>query len=88
MASAAGAGRRGARTASTVFFVIGTLGLPEFLTGLRSDWHLTPGQGPLPTAVLVAVLPALVFWVLRLTIVVLLWRKESSAYFAAKAAGW
>lgn len=88
LASATSAGKSGARTASTVFFVLGTLGMAVFVAELRSYWHLAAGQGPLPAVVLAGALSAVVFWVLRLAIVVLLWRRESSAYFGAKAAGW
>ncbi len=88
MASATSAGRSWARTAATVFFVFGTLGMAVFLLAFRSDWHLLSGEGALSTALLVGVLSAVTFWVLRLSIVVLLWRRESSAYFGAKAGGW
>jgi hypothetical protein len=88
LASATSAGKSWARTVSTVFFVIGTLGMAVFLLELRSYWHLASGEGRLPTLLLVGALSAFAFWVLRLTIVVLLWRKESSAYFEAKATGW
>jgi hypothetical protein len=79
-----------ARPASTAHpaVVFGTLGLAVFWLTFRSDWHLVSGGGPLSTALLVGMLSAVAFWVLRLTIVVLLWRRESSSYFAAKAAGW
>jgi hypothetical protein len=89
MASAAGAGSSWARTAATVLVVIGTVSLAVFYLELRPYWHLGSGQGLLSSGALIAVLlPALVFWFLRLAIVVLLWRQESSAYFRAKAVSW
>jgi hypothetical protein len=88
MASATSAGRSSARTISTVYFALGTLSLAVFLFEFRSDWYLTSGNGPLSTALTVGVVTAIAFWVLRLAIVVLLWRRESSAYFEAKASGW
>jgi cytochrome bd-type quinol oxidase subunit 2 len=88
MASATSMGRSSARTIATVYFALGTLSLAVFLLEFRSDWHLTSGQGQLSTELTVGIVTSLVFWVLRLAIVVLLWRRESSAYFEAKAAGW
>jgi hypothetical protein len=88
MALATSAGNSWARTAATVWLGYGTLTTAVFLLSIRSDFHLGPAGRPLSTATLVAVLSALGFWVLRLTIVVLLWTKESSAYFGAEGAGW
>jgi hypothetical protein len=87
LASATSAGKSGARTASTVLFMLNTLSMALFLFELRPCWHLAAGEGPLSTFALF-VLSALASWVLRLSIVVLLWSKESSGYFEAKAAGW
>jgi hypothetical protein len=88
MAMATSAGRTGARSLATLLFVVGTVGLAIFLFAFRADWHLISGQGPLSKTLVVGMLTAVVFWVLRLAIVVLLWRRESSDYFDAKAAGW
>lgn len=88
MAMATSAGRSGGRTAATILFLIGTLGMVWFLIAFRTDWHLVSGEGPWSKALVVGMLTAVVFWVLRLVIVVLLWRRESSDYFDAKSAGW
>ena len=88
LAMATSAGRSGARTGATILFLISTLGMLWFLFAFRTDWHLVSGEGPLSRALLVGMLTSVVFWVLRLAIVVLLWRRESSDFFDAKAAGW
>ncbi len=68
MAYANKAGRNWARITSTVFFGIDTLSL---LAGLRQ-------AEPVLTRVV-----SIVIWLIGLTAIVLLWRKESSEYFSA-----
>jgi hypothetical protein len=82
MATAASAGTSLARTVATVYLVIGTLSMAVFWFELRSGW-LASGE-----TLLVIVLPAAAFWVLRLAIVVLLWTRESSAYFRSSEPAW
>jgi hypothetical protein len=86
MASANRAGRRWARITSTVFFGIDCLFMLLLLAVLRTLLHLAEDLGgSVPTIVMVAVLAGLCSWVLNLATIVLLWRKESSAYYAAKS---
>ena len=68
MAYANKAGRNWARITSTVFFGIDTISL---LAGLRQ-------AEPVLTRVV-----SIVIWLIGLAAIVLLWRKESSEYFAA-----
>jgi cytochrome bd-type quinol oxidase subunit 2 len=88
MASATSAGRRWARTLSTVYFVFSTLSMAIFVVLFRTDWNLTSGHGQQSTALLAGIVTAGALWLLRLMIVVLLWSRESSDYYQAKAAGW
>jgi hypothetical protein len=86
MASANRAGRKWARTTSTVLFVISTLGTASLLLLLRPLLHLTAALGGSASdIVLVSVLFAVGIWVLGLATIVLLWRTESSDYYAAMA---
>jgi hypothetical protein len=87
MASANRAGRKWARITSTVFFVVNTLGTASLLLVLRPLLHLTAAiGGSVSDIVLVSVLFAAGLWLLGLTTIVLLWRRESSDYYAAMAA--
>jgi hypothetical protein len=86
MASANRAGRKWARITSTVFFGIDSLFMLLLLAVLRPLLHLAADLGgSVPTIVVVAVLSGLCGWVLDAVTIVLLWRKESSAYYAAKS---
>jgi hypothetical protein len=86
MASANRAGKKWARVTSTVFFGIDTLFMLLLLAALRPLLHLAADLGgSLPTIVMIAVLSGLCSWVLELATIVLLWRKESSDYYAAKS---
>jgi hypothetical protein len=86
MASANRAGRKWARITSTVFFGIDCLFMLLVLAVLRPLLRLAADLGgSVPTIVMVAVLAGLCSWVLSLATIVLLWRKESSAYYAAKS---
>jgi hypothetical protein len=68
MASANKAGKNWARITSTVFFGLDTLGLLASLSQAET---------------LLGRLVSVVVWLIGLGVVVMLWRKESSAYFAA-----
>lgn len=86
MASANRAGKTWARTTSTVFFVINTLGIASFLLVLRPLSHFTAAVGGSASdVVLVAFLFGVGLWVLGLMTIVLLWRRESSDYYTAMA---
>jgi len=86
MASANRAGKKWARITSTVFFGIDCLFMLLLLAVLRPLLHLAADLGAsVPTMVMVAVLAGLCSWVLNLVTIVLLWRKESSDYYAAKS---
>lgn len=84
---ASNAGERWARTIVTGFFALGTLGAAWGLWDLAAVHafrHLPSGFGGLlSTAVQAGVLSTVGVWVLHLTIIVLLWSRESSAYYAA-----
>jgi hypothetical protein len=87
MASANRAGRNWARITSTVFFVIDTLVTGFLVLALRPFLHSTAALGgSVSDAALGAVLFGAGLWVLGLTTIVLLWRRESSDYYAAMAA--
>jgi hypothetical protein len=68
MASANKAGKNWARITSTVFFGLDTLGLLASFSQAET---------------LLGRLVSLVVWLIGLGVIVMLWRKESSAYFAA-----
>jgi hypothetical protein len=68
MASANKAGKNWARITSTVFFGLDTLGLLASFSQAET---------------LLGRLVSLVVWLIGLGVVVMLWRKESGAYFAA-----
>jgi hypothetical protein len=92
MASANRTGKGWARIVVTVLFAIDTLGAAwgwwDVLAIAGAHRHLGSGfGGPLSTAVQLDMLSALGVWVLHLAIILLLWRRESSAYYAAVAAG-
>jgi hypothetical protein len=79
----------------TMYVAIGTLGGAWLWWSVSGAFgahrHLVSGSGGLLSRAVQLVLSPLGVslgeWVLQLTIVVLLWRKESSAYYASMAAG-
>jgi hypothetical protein len=81
MARANQAGKNWARITSTVFFGIDCLGLLLILVGVGV---LMDSVSSSVKVVLVAsVVAGLVTWVIGLVTIVLLWRRESSEYYAA-----
>jgi membrane protein YdbS with pleckstrin-like domain len=81
MARANQAGKNWARITSTVFFGIDCLALLLILVGAGVAMHAV---SPSVKIVLVAaVVAGIVTWVIGLVTIVLLWRSESSEYYAA-----
>jgi hypothetical protein len=84
MAWANKAGKSWARIVSTVFFGIDCLLVLLVLVAVGTIVHVNSGIGaPTSGILVVAVLAALIVWLLGLVTIVLLWRRESSAYYAA-----
>ena len=90
MALANRAGKRWARITATVFFGIETLSVGLLLLVIHELPHLAARIGASGTAITAiagfALVVSLAIWFLGLTIIVLLWRRESSAYYAAMSA--
>jgi len=82
MASANRAGKRSARITATVLFGLDTVGLLLLLPVLHTLQHFAAGVG---SSVLLAALSGLIIWLIGLTTIVLLWRKESSDYYLSMA---
>jgi hypothetical protein len=82
MASANKAGKRWARIVTTLFFAIDTVSIAFLVHELGGFKHLAAGVG----GSLLAVVLIAADWGLRLTIVALLWRRDSSDYYAAMTA--
>jgi hypothetical protein len=81
MARANQAGKSWARVTSTVFFGIDCLGLLLLLVGVGVVMHTVSSS--LKIALVLAVLAGVLTWVIGLVTIVLLWRRESSEYYAA-----
>jgi hypothetical protein len=81
MARANQAGKNWARITSTVFFGIDCLGLLLIVVGVGVLMH--SASSSLKAVLVLSVVAAVVTWVLGLVTVVLLWRRESSEYYAA-----
>jgi len=90
MAFANRAGKKSARIIATVFFGIDTLALLMLFLVLHALLRLAARVGASVSAMTAttgsALLVGLGVWLLGLTTVVLLWRKESSDYYAAMGA--
>jgi hypothetical protein len=78
------AGKNWARITSTVFFGLDCLVLLLVLIGAGALISLTNGAAT--AAVVLALVAAVIVWLVGLGAIILLWRKESSAYFAAMSA--
>jgi hypothetical protein len=81
MARANQAGKNWARITSTVFFGIDCLGLLLIVVGVGVLMH--SASSSLKAVLVLSVAAAVVTWVLGLVTVVLLWRRESSEFYAA-----
>jgi Na+/citrate or Na+/malate symporter len=80
MAKANQAGKNWARITSTIFFGIDCLFLLLVLIGVGVDMHTVSSS--LETD-LVVVVAGVVVWAVGLVTIVLMWRRESSEYYAA-----
>jgi hypothetical protein len=85
MAKANQAGKNWARITSTVFFGIDCLGLLLILVGVGVVMHAVSSS--VKIILVASVLAAVVTWVIGLMTIVLLWRRESSEYYAAVKRG-
>lgn len=90
MALANRAGRKPARIIATVFFGIDTLSLLMLFLVVHVLLHMAARVGASVSAITATTGSALLFgvgvWLLGLTTIVLLWRKESTDYYAAMGA--
>jgi len=81
MAMANRAGKSWARITATVFFGIDCLGLLLLLAGVGIVMHAVAPS--LKFVLVLAVLAGVLTWVVGLVTIVLLWKRESSEYYAA-----
>ena len=81
MAKANQAGKNWARITATVFFGIDCLGLLLILVGVGVVMHSVSSS--VKIALVASALVGIITWVIGLVTIVLLWGRESSAYYAA-----
>jgi len=81
MARANQAGKNWARVTSTVFFGIDCLGLLLLLVGVGVVMHDVSSS--VKIVLVLSVVAGVVTWVIGLVTIVLLWKRESSEYYAA-----
>ena len=74
-------GKNWARVTSTVFFGIDCLGVLVILAGILAVMHSVSPS--LKTILLLSGLASIVVWAVGLATITLLWRRESSEYYAA-----
>lgn len=85
MARANQAGKSWARITSTVFFGIDCLGLLLILVGVGVVMHAVSSS--VKIVLVASVVAGIVTWVIGLVTIVLLWKRESSEYYAAMKRG-
>jgi hypothetical protein len=81
MARANKEGKNWARITSTVFFGIDCLGVLVLLGAILAVLHSVSPS--VKTILLLSGLASIVIWAVGLATIILLWRRESSAYYAA-----